>query len=65
MDLPLFRILGLGMLGTYFSRRHFEIFFFLFPENRLCHFMQNVKGDNFHEMSYPILGENGFKGHYF
>ena len=40
------------MLGKNFSRRHFEIFFLIFLENRIRHFMQIVYlGDNLHEVS--------------
>ena len=39
-------------MDTNFSRQHFQIFFFSFPENRIRHFMQIVSiGDNLHEMS--------------
>ena len=34
--------LTLSTLGKIFSRRHFEIFFLFFPENRIWHFMQIV-----------------------
>ena len=48
--------LTLCMLGKNFSRRHFEIFFLFFLENRTCHFMQIVSlGDNLHEESDPIF----------
>ena len=30
-------------MGNIFSRRHFEIFFLFFSENRLWHFMQIVQ----------------------
>ena len=40
----------LSMLDKIFSRRHFEIFFIFFPENRLWDFM--------HEMSNPLSGKN-------
>ena len=33
-------ILTLSTLGKIFSRRHFDIFFLFFPENRIWHFMQ-------------------------
>ena len=45
--------LMLSMLGKN-SNGHLEIFFLLFPENRIQHFM---KGDNLHEMSNPIFSE--------
>ena len=33
--------------------------YFFFPENRFCHFMQIVSnGDNLHEISNPVSGEN-------
>ena len=32
--------LTLNALDKIFSRRHFEIFFLFFPENRILHFMQ-------------------------
>ena len=49
--------LRLSTLGKIFSRRHFEMFFLFFPENRIRHFMQTVSnGDNLHEMSNPIFG---------
>ena len=44
--------LMLYMLGKNFSRRHFEIFFFFFLENRIGHFMQIVS----HEVS-DFLGK--------
>ena len=51
--------LPLSMLGKYFSRRHFEIFFLSFPENKIWHFMQTVSnGDNLHEISNPVFWEN-------
>ena len=34
--------LTLSTLGKFFSRLHFEIFFFLYPENWIWHFMQIV-----------------------
>ena len=47
--------LTLSNLSKKFSRRHFEIFFLSFPENRLWHLMQTVSlGDSLHEMSKPI-----------
>ena len=50
--------LTLSTLGKIFSRRHFEIFFLFFPENRIWHFMQIVSlGDNLHEMSNPVFWE--------
>ena len=51
--------LMLRTLGKNFSRKHFEIFFFLiFPENRLRHFMQMIsRDDNLQEMSMPIFCE--------
>ena len=43
------------ILGKKFSRQKYKIFFWIFPENRLCHFMQIVSlGDNLLEMSKPI-----------
>ena len=49
-------LLTLSMPGKIFSRRHFEIFFLFFPENRLRHLMPIVFfGDNLHEMSKPIF----------
>ena len=52
--------LMLSTLGKIFSRRHVGVFFFLFyPENRIRHFLKIVSsGDNFHEMSNPVLWEN-------
>ena len=51
-----------SMLGKFFSRRHFEIFFLFFPENRLkpgfnnsCKFSY---GDNLHETPNPVFWEN-------
>ena len=38
----IWRNLTLSTLGKIFSRRHFEIFFLFFPENRIWHFMQIV-----------------------
>ena len=50
--------LTLSTLGKIFSRRHFEIFFLFFSENRIWHFMQIVSyGDNLHEMSNPVFWE--------
>ena len=50
--------LTLSTLGKIFSRRHFEIFFLFFTENRIWHFMQIVSlGDNLHEMSNPVFWE--------
>ena len=50
--------LTLSTLGKIFSRRHFEIFFLFFPENRIWHCMQIVSsGDNLHEMSDPVFWE--------
>ena len=34
--------LTISTLGTIFSRRHFEIFFFILPREHYLHFMQNV-----------------------
>ena len=46
----------LSTLGKIFSRRHIEIFFLFFQENRFRHFMQIVSsGDNLHEMPNPIF----------
>ena len=46
----------LCMLDKNFSRKHFEIFFLFFLENRIWHFMQIVSnGDNLHEVSDPIF----------
>ena len=51
-------MLTLSTLGKIFSRRHFEIFFLFFSENRIWHFMQIVSlGDNLHEMSNPVFWE--------
>ena len=49
----------LSMLGKKFSRRHFEIFFLSFSENRVWHFVQIVsQGDNdLQEMSNPMFWE--------
>ena len=45
----------LSTLGNNFSRQHFEIFFLLFPENWLWHFMQIAfSKDDLHEMSKHI-----------
>ena len=50
--------LTLSMLDKFFSRQHFEIFSYLFPVNKLWHFMQTVSsGDNLHKMSSPIFWE--------
>ena len=52
-------ILGLACWEKKFFRGHFEIFFLIFPENTLWHFMQIVSlGDNLHEMSKPIFWAN-------
>ena len=49
----------LSTLGKIFSRRHMEIVFLFFPENRIWHFMQIVSlGDNLHEISNPGFWEN-------
>ena len=40
--------------GKNFQQWHFEIFFLIFLENRIWHFMQ---GDNLHEVSGPIFYE--------
>ena len=51
--------LTLCILGKIFSRRHFEIFFFVFPRKKIWHFMQTVSnGDSLHEMSKPVYGKN-------
>ena len=62
MDLEIFYLLPIPdliihcMLGKNFSRQHFGIFFFFFPENRLWHFLQTVSlRVNLHEMSNPIF----------
>ena len=48
----------LTMLGIYFSRRHFEVFFLIFPENRLWHLMQIVsEGNHLHEMPNLFSGK--------
>ena len=48
---------ALSVLGKIFSRQHFKMFFFFFfPENSLCHFMQIVSlEDNLYEIAKPIL----------
>ena len=47
------------ILGKIVSRRHIEIFFLFFPENRIWHFMQIVSiGDNLHEMSNSVSRKN-------
>ena len=45
------------MLGTNFSRRHFEIFFIFFLEKRIWQFSCKLspKGDNLHEVSNTIF----------
>ena len=43
------------MQGKNFSRRHFEIFFFLFFSLRMI--SRFVHGDNLYEMSNPIFWE--------
>ena len=44
--------LTLSTLGTIFSRRHFEIFFSFFQENRIC---ISCKLSLLHEMSNPVF----------
>ena len=44
--------LTLSTLGTIFSRRHFEIFFSFFQENRIC---TSCKLSPLHEMSNPVF----------
>ena len=44
--------LTLSSLGTIFSRRHFEIFFSFFQENRIC---ISCKFSPLHEMSNPVF----------
>ena len=44
--------LSLSTLGTIFSRRHFEIFFSFFHENRIC---TSCKLSPLHEMSNPVF----------
>ena len=44
------------MLGKNYSMQHFAIFFLIFLEGRIWHFMQIVSiGENLHEVSDPIL----------
>ena len=48
----------LSPLGKIFSKRHFEIVFLFFTENRVWHFMQIVStGDNLHEMPNSVFWE--------
>ena len=51
--------LTLSILGTIFSRRHFEIFFSFFHENRICTscklFCASCKLSPLHEMSNPVF----------
>ena len=44
--------LMLSILGTIFSRRHFETFFSFFQENRIC---ISCKLSPLHEMSNPVF----------
>ena len=44
--------LTLSTLGKVFNRRHFEIFFSLFQENRIC---ISCKLSPLHEMSNPVF----------
>ena len=44
----------LSTLRKIFSRSHIEISFLIFPENRICPFLQIV---NLHETSNPVLWE--------
>ena len=46
--------LTLSTLGKIFSRRHFEIFFLIFPRKQDLTFHANCL-DNLHEMSYPVF----------
>ena len=48
----LVQTLTLSTLGTIFSRRHFEIFFSFFQENRIC---TSCKLSPLHEMSNPVF----------
>ena len=45
------------MLGKNFSRRHFEIFSYFLPENRLFNISCKLE-DILHEMSKTIVWEN-------
>ena len=52
-------ILTLSTLGKICSRRHTEILFLLFPENKIWHFIQIFSNeDNLHEISNPVFWEN-------
>ena len=47
------------MQGNNLSIWYLIIYFLIFPENRLWHFMQIVSlGDNLHEMSEPVFWKN-------
>ena len=47
----------LNILGKVFNRRHFEIFFSFFQENRIC---ISCKLSPLHEMSNPVFLVNDF-----
>ena len=49
--------LTLSILGKNVSKRHFEIFSYFFPENRHCHFMHIVLGDNLMNLNAYFLGK--------
>ena len=45
-------------MGKTIMRRHFEIVFLFFPENKIWHFMQLFSlGDNLREKSDPVFWE--------
>ena len=58
--LPIRTVLTFTTLWANSADNKCMIFFLLFPQNRLWHFMQIVSnGDNFHEMSKPVFwGKN-------
>ena len=50
--------LRLSTLGKIFRRRHIEIVFLFFPENRIWYFIQTVSsGNNLYEMCQILFSE--------
>ena len=54
------------ILGANLAENKLVIFFLVFPENRIWHFMQIISiGDNLHEMLNPVFMEKYEKIHQF